>query len=140
MNFFGHEIDFTSKKFWTSIILFIAVCIWCHHFQPQTCEFTCNPQKCEVVNKNISGRTINKQSVDIANIKSFSSKDIYSRGEGGTHDHFRTTIYAPDKRGKTYRFFKKSYSDNNKRTEEIANELNSYLPTTQDKANIYIKF
>ncbi|MBR6722551.1 hypothetical protein IKL64_03765 [bacterium] len=141
MNFFGYDIDFTSKEFWATAIAFVAFCSWCYFFKVESDIFECNPRICQVSNLSANGRTISKQNIDIKNVEYFSLQDYYSQFEGASnrrHRH-RYTIYVTNKNGETYRFFKSSLTTE-QTAQGIVNELNSYLPTTQDKANIYIKF
>ena len=143
MNLFGHEIDLTSKEIWISVIIFLTYYLWHENFQIHSSEFVCNPQKCEVISKNMKGRTINKQPIDIANIERFNTKVFYSKYEDSKREssNRRSTVYAITKNGKSYRFFKNSYSKSDKnQTDAIVNILNKHLPTTQEKADINISF
>lgn len=140
MKIFNHEIDITSKNFWISVLLFLGVCIYSYKFDIHSSEFICNPTQCEVIDKNVRGKIINKKPVKIDQIQSFEIYRYYNSFEGGRRKHYRETVYAIPKYGKPYRFMKASSQEKSNHAENVVTELNRILPTTQDKIDVYIKF
>lgn len=102
--------------------------------------FTCNPQVCEVVNKNIFGLTIEKKKIKIDRIEKFEIREYYSYLEGSKYNRYRETIYAVPKYGQSYRFMGASKSSRYNSVQETVDKLNNLLPTTQDKIDVKIKF
>lgn len=127
-----------DKRVVFSILAIVLVLVNFLFINTARSTFICNSSICEVQNETITGIVTSKTPVNIQEITDFSTATNYNFW---TKSNNRTSysITAHTKTGRSYRFFKASKhyeSDVNK----IVGELKSYLPTTQDKANIYVKF
>ncbi len=127
--------DDQIKRFWCVVGIFITVLF----VQTNESTFTCNPQICEVSNKNMFDVPIYKKKVKINQIERFETREYYSRFEGGKLNRKRETVYAIPKYGKPYRFMGASSSDSSGRATQVSEKLNQLLPTTQDKIDVKIR-
>ena len=128
--------DDQIKRFWCVVGIFITVLF----VQTSESTFTCNPQICEVSNKNMFDVPIYKKKVKINQIERFETHEYYSRFEGGKSNRRRKTIYAVPKYGKPYRFMGSSTVAEDNEIKHTLKKLNDLIPTTQDKIDVEIVF
>ena len=133
----GYLFAGRDKKVVFSILAVVLVLVNILFIKTYKSTFICNSTICEVQNETITGFVKNKIPINIQEITNFTTSTNYNFGARRSN-RYSYTVTAHTTTGRSYRFFEASKhyeSDVN----EIVGKLNSYLPTTQDKANIYVK-
>lgn len=134
----GYLFAGRDKRIVFSILAIVLVLINFLFVKTYKSTFICNSTICEVQNETITGIVKNKTPVNIQEITNFSTKTNYNFWASRT-SRYSYTVTAHTTTGRSYRFFEasKHYKPDVNKT---VGKLKSYLPTTQDKANIYVKF
>ena len=134
----GYLFAGRDKRIILSILAIVLVFVNFLFIDTARSTFICNSTICEVQNETITGIVKNKIPVNIQEITNFTTSKNYNFWASRT-SRYSYTVTAHTTTGRSYRFFEasKHYEPDVDKTVGI---LKSYLPTTQDKANIYVKF